>query len=89
MAGVLLDHVHQDPTHAVLLAEAIEIIERGGREDRLGELDLASPGGERLLERVGGTDVEVAVRVVVGVVDRRRVLTPMPRRNQLRSTSAM
>ena len=74
MAGVLLDHVHEDPTHAVLLAEPVEIVEPGLRQDRLGELDLALPRDERLVERVGGTDVEVAVGVVVGVVDRRRVL---------------
>ena len=75
MPGVLLDHVHHDPAHAVLLAEPVEIVECGVRQDRPRQFDLAFPGGERFVERVGGTDVEVAVVVLVGVVDRRRVLT--------------
>src|SRR5215218_7118408 len=76
VAGVLLDHVDQDPPQRHRLAAPQAGGLQGGRRGGgpPGVLALRPPGRERLLH-VGGVDVvEVAVRVVVGPVDAGRVL---------------
>ena len=78
VAGVLLDHVHEDVAHA----RPVLVVERPRRrprssmrvDARLGGGDLAPPRGARLLDdrRVGHGAVEVEVAVLLGPVEPRR-----------------
>ena len=78
VAGVLLDHVHEDVADFDLLAADIhgppEVVDP--LDVRLREGDLSTPGGPGLLDhgRVGEGTVEVEVAVLITVVEAGDVL---------------
>jgi hypothetical protein len=68
VAGVLLDHVHQDPAHRDRLAapcRLTDVVNGEVGQDGARRVDLGVPGGESLVDTGWHSVEDVAVLVVV------------------------